>query len=355
MIDKEDTIIRQDELILITGASGFIGSKVVEILVNQGFTNLWCFTRSQALSRSLNAVIESARNASIKIVRGNLLSPRDCALAVEGVKVIYHLAASTHETSFSEAYKHSVDTTRNLLEAALHNTQLKRFLNVSSFSVYSNVNLQPGTLINESCSVEGEPELRGEAYSYAKIKQEELVWAYGSQRGLPHVIVRPGAVYGPGNREITGRVGIARSGLLLHLGGANIIPFTYIDNCAEAIVMAGLKKGVDGEVFNVVDDGVMTSREFVKRYKRSVGNLRSIYLPKAISYSLFCVLGTIMAILRRGSLNKYNRRRWSAYWKGNTYTNEKIKSLLGWSPKVSMEEGMKRYFTYCKMVEEHDA
>ena len=354
-MDRKDHIIGYDEGILITGANGFIGSKVVEKLVDHGFKNLRCFIRSVSVSGPLRKTIESSHNASIDIVRGNLLSSDDCDRAVEGVKVVYHLAASTREKSFHDAYKNSVNTTRNLLDAALRKTKVKRFVKISSFSVYSNLKLQVGALLDESCPVECEPELRGEPYSYAKIKQEELLREYGKKHNIPYVIVRPGAVYGPGSREITVRVGISRPGLLLHLGGSNVIPFTYVDNCAEAIIMAGLMKGVNGEVINVVDDGVLTSREFLKMYKRNVGNIRSVYLPKAVSYSVFCLMGTLLTLLKRGSPTRYNRRRWSAYWKGNTYTNEKLKRLLGWTPNVPMEEGMKRYFAYCKRTGEHEA
>lgn len=354
-MDRKNYIIDYDDVILITGATGFIGSKVVEKLVDYGFRNLRCFMRSASVSGPLKKTIESSHNANIMIVRGNLLSLEDCERAVDGVKVVYHLAASTQEKSFHDAYTNSVDTTRNLLDAALKKTKVERFVNVSSFSVYSNMQLPVGALLDESCPIEAEPELRGEAYSYAKIKQEELLREYGKKYNIPYVIVRPGAVYGPGSTEITGRVGIPRPGLLLHLGGANIIPFTYVDNCAEAILLAGLKKGIEGEAINVVDDGVLSSREFLKMYKRNVGNMRSVYLPKAVSYSVFCLFGTLSRILRGGSPSRYNHRRWSAYWKGNTYTNEKLKRLLGWVPNVSMEEGMNRYYAYCKRTGEHDA
>lgn len=353
-MDSKDYLIGYGDGILITGANGFIGSKVVEKLVDYGFRNLRCFVRSASVSGPLKQAIESS-NARIEIARGNLLSSDDCERAVDGVKVVYHLAASTHDKSFHDAFKNSVYTTRNLLDAALKKTKIRRFVNVSSFSVYSNMQLPAGALLDESCPIEQEPELRGDPYSYAKIRQEELVRTYGNLYYLPYVIVRPGAVYGPGSNEITGRVGITRPGLFLHLGGSNIIPFTYVDNCAEAITMTGLKKGVDGEVFNVVDDGVLTSREFLKMYKGNVENIKSVYLPKAVSYSVCCLLGTLSKIPRVGSLARYNRRRWSAYWKNNTYTNEKLKKVLGWTPKVTMEEGLNRYFAYCKRTGEHDA
>ena len=98
---------------------------------------------------------------------------------------------------------------------------------------------------------------------------------YGNKLNLPYVIVRPGHVYGPGNEAISARVGIGTFGTFLHLGGPNTIPFTYVDNCADAIVLAGLKPGVDGEVFNVVDDDLPSSRQFLGLYKKNVSTLSS--------------------------------------------------------------------------------
>ena len=347
-MDGNGSVVGRDEPVLITGANGFIGSKVVEKVVEQGFTKVRCFVRSAIASESLRQVIETAGTARIEIVRGNLLSSDDCESAVQGVRLVYHLAAATEARSFRDARKESVDATRIFLDALLKKTQLVRFVHVSSFAVYSNLTLPAGALLDESCPLESKSELRGEAYSYAKVKQEELLRDYSKRYGMPCVIVRPGAVYGPGSRAITGRVGIPVGRVFLHLGGENIIPFTYVDNCAEAIVLAGTKRGVDGEAINVVDDGVLTSREFLAMYKRHVEGIRSIGLPKRASYSLFWLLGTSARLLHPGAPSRYSRRRWCAYWKGNTYTNEKLKRLLGWSPRISLEEGMRRYFAYCR-------
>ena len=196
-------------------------------------------------------------------MKGIYLSRDDCEKAAKGAYVIYHLAAGS-EKSFAGAYMNSVVTTRNLLDVVVHHHCLKRFVNVSSFCVYSNINMKRGRLLDETCGVETRPEQRGEAYCYGKVKQEELIIEYSKKYGLPYVILRPGAVFGPGKKEITGRVGIGTFGIFLHLGGSNRIPFTYVDNCAEAIVLAGLKEGIDGEVFNIVDNQLPTSREFLK-------------------------------------------------------------------------------------------
>jgi len=347
---ENDLIIDYSELILITGSNGFIGSRVVEMLLGYGFANLRCLVRPSSNLTRLEELTSIYGRAKIDIVKGNLQSREDCKKIIEGVSIVYHLAAGRGEKSYPDAYMNSVITTRNLLDAVLQNKKLKRFVNVGSFSVYSNLKIPRGGLFDESCEMESQPHLRGEAYCYAKVRQDELVMEYGRKYNIPYVILRPGAVYGPGNKGITGRVGIGTFGIFLHMGGSNRIPLSYVDNCADAIALAGIRKGVDGEVFNVVDDDLPTSRKFLKMYKKNVGHFNSIYVPHALSY-LLCYLWEKYSEWSEGQLPPtFNRKMWSSYWKGNRYSNEKLKSLLGWKPKVDFEVAAKRYFEYQKSI-----
>ena len=206
--DDSSTLVSREDPILITGASGFMGPRVVENLAARGFRNLRCllrpssdFAKMQALARRL------PKGVQLEMMQGNLLSPQACEKITQGVPLIYHLAAGRGEKSIPEAFMNSVVTTRNLLEAARGNKCLKRFVSISSFSVYSNDGNPEGNLLDESCPMETRPERRGDAYSFAKVKQDELVMDYGDKFQLPYVIVRPGVVYGPGNESIHGRVG----------------------------------------------------------------------------------------------------------------------------------------------------
>ena len=342
-----NSIIKTDEPVLVTGSNGFIGSKVVETLLQRGFTNLRCFARPSADLTSLNRITDSFKGAHAEIIMGNLLSLNDCRRAAAGATVIYHLAAGA-DKSFAGAYMNSVVTTRNLLEAADRHGNLRRFVNVSSFAVYSGMKIRRGGLLDETCEIENPPELRGEAYCYAKVKQDELLLEYNRMHKIPFVIVRPGAVYGPGKNAITGRVGIDTFGIYLHMGGSNRIPLTYIDNCAEAVVLAGLKKGVDGEVFNIVDDDLPTSRQFLNLYKKNVRNFRSVSIPYWISYAL-CYLWEKYSDRSKGQVPLvFNRSRWAAEWKGHEYSNRKLKDLLGWKPTVRFDEASSRYFQYAR-------
>jgi len=343
----DPSIIQRDELVLITGSNGFIGCKVVETLLESGYTYLRCFVRPTASLKRLNEVLNRHPGARVEITRGNLLSREDCSQAARDVRVMYHLAAG-FDKSYASAFMNSVLTTRNLLDAALRQNVLRRFVNVSSFAVYSGAGLKRGAVLDESCEIETPSYGRYEAYAYAKIKQEELVLEYSRKTGISYVILRPGAVYGPGKAGITGRVGIDTFGVYLHMGGSKRIPFTYVDNCASAIVLAGLKPGVDGEIFNVVDDESPRSRKFLRLYKKNVKSFLSIPVPYPLAYAL-CALWEKYSNWSEGQLPPvFNRSRCAAEWKGHRYSNEKLKRLLGWSPKVGFEEASQNFFKYLR-------
>ncbi len=337
----------KNELILVTGANGFVGSQVVNSLFSQGYKRVRCFVRPSSNLSRLNEVIDGFDESTAEIYSGTLLSEEDCKQATQDVSIIIHLAAGVGK-SFPDCYMNSVVTTKNLLEAISLNPGFKRLLNVSSFAVYSNTKLKRGALLDESCDIDKHPQLRGEAYAYGKCRQDELLFEYHKKHNIPYVIMRPGVVYGPGNPSISPRVGIDTFGFFLHLGGGNQIPLTYVSNCADAIVLASITKGIDGEVFNIVDDGLPTSRKFLQMYKKNVRKFKSIYLP----YPLFYFLNFLWEKYSKWSNGQlpllFNRGRCAVYWKGNRYTNDKLKKLLGWKPKVSMEEGLQRYFGYIR-------
>jgi len=352
-MDKEQLIITSEDLILVTGAAGFIGSKLVESLIGKGFRNIRCFVRPSSDIDKINYLIKRVNGASVEVYKGNLLSPEDCNNAMKDVKVVYHLAAGTGDKSFPNAFMNSVVTTRNLLEATIQNKCLKRFVNISSFSVYSNVNKTNRNILDETCPVEENPELRGDAYCFAKLNQDKIVMEYGRKFHIPYVLLRPGVVLGPGRNKIAGRVGIDTFGLFLHLAGSNPVPITYVDNCAEAILLAGIKRGVDNEVLNIVDDDLPSGRQFLRLYKKNVNNIKSVYIPHALSYLLF-FLWERYSIWSQGQLPPvYTRKAWHAYWKGSQYSNEKLKKLCGWRPMVPMSEGLKSYFNSCREAQRH--
>jgi nucleoside-diphosphate-sugar epimerase len=328
--------------VLVTGSNGFIGAMVMERLLEHGFSNLRCFVRpSSKLDRLKEILGKYSAGKNTEIVSGDLLSREDCKSAARDVSVIIHLAAG-FDKSFAGAFMNSALATRNLMEAFLELGQPKRFVNVSSFAVYSNLKMARGALLDETSPLEDGPQERYDAYGFGKLKQEELVREYGRTHKLPWVILRPGMVYGPGKSELSGRVGINTFGFFIHLGGSNELPMTFVDNCAEAIVLAAFKPGVEGEIFNVVDDERLTSREFLARCK-SAKNFFSIYMPYPLA-RIGCTFWENFSRKRHGQLPPvFNLRRCAAEWQGNSYTNAKLHQRLGWKQKVALAEAMNSF------------
>ena len=326
--------------ILVTGSNGFVGAKVVETLLEYGFQNLRCFVRPSSRLDRLEEVLGRFPVAkSVQRVSGDLLSIGDCRRAADGAAIIYHLAAGI-EKSFAGAFMNSALATRNLMDASLQCGHLRRFVAVSSFAVYSNLNLKRGALLDETCPLEDAPQERYDAYGFGKLKQEELVKEYGKRYGLPYVILRPGTIFGPGKQDLSGRIGINTFGFFIQVGGSNLLPLTFVDNCAEAIVLAGLRSGVEGEIFNVVDDELLTSNQFIRAYERRVTPFFSLRIPYPVAYA-FCLLWQKYSKWSKGQLPPaFNRRRCSADWKGNRFSNQKLRESLGWRPRVGAEKAM---------------
>ena len=130
-------------------------------------------------------------------------------------------------------------------------------------------------MLNETTPLESRPEKR-DLYAQCKLRQEQLFWEYHRQKGVPLTVLRPGVIYGPRGSALSSRIGLRMPGVFLFFGGDNLLPLSYVENCAEAIVLAGRTRPATGEIYNVLDDELMSCREFfVATGARSSGCGRS--------------------------------------------------------------------------------
>jgi 2-alkyl-3-oxoalkanoate reductase len=327
---------------LVTGAAGFLGAAVVHRLLARGQRRLRLFVRPGSARARLDAVISGFPEAEVSVVTGTLLSTDDCRRAVDGAGIVYHVAAGTTGTA-ADLFLHTVVASSRLLAAMAATGARPRGVLVSSLGVYGAAALHRGALLDETAPLESEP-ARRDAYSHAKLRQEALFREYERRDGLPLVVLRPGVIYGPGRaRAVSSRVGIALGGVFLHLGGANLLPLTYVDNCAEAVVVAGTHPEAQGHAFNVVDDDLPTCSAYLRRYRREVSRVRVLRLPYPATVAVAGALeryhrwsqGQLPAVLTR-----YKVR---TTWGGNTFSNDRLKAL-GWRPLISTEEGLRRTF-----------
>ena len=333
--------------VLVTGAGGFLGVHVVERLLAHGYTDIRCFLRDRTKAERLVELSRLNPGAQLELCSGNLRSKADCARAVADVSLVFHLVAGMKGAA-AELFADSVIVSRNLVEALEQREgipiQSTRIVLVSSFGVYGVVPLGRGARINETTPLEAHPELR-DTYSHSKLRQEQLLWEYQRKDGFELIVLRPGVIYGPGGSAFSNRVGLQIGPAFFHLGGNNLLPLSYVANCAEAIVVAGGHPDAAGQVYNVHDDELPTAAEYLSEYKRQVKSVRSIRLP----YFATRMLAGCLETYHRRSLGQLpailTRYKVAAAWGGNDFDNAKLHSL-GWRPLVTTQEAMAKTFEY---------
>ncbi len=329
--------------VLVTGCNGFLGVSVVERLLARGERDLVLLLRSGSKRARLDAVLKSdaAKGAKVEVRAGSLATREEAARVIEGCDTIYHLAAAMSGAA-ADMFLGTVVTARNLLEAAAARPKPPKIVLCSSFAVYGVADAPRGTLVDERTPLEAYPELR-DPYAQSKLKQEQLVWEYAEKRNVPVVVLRPGVIYGPNGPAMSTRVGLNLFGVFLHLGGDNALPLTFVENCADAIVVAGQSPRAVGEVYNVVDDDLLSAAAYLSRYKRDVKPVRSVRVP----YPALTALSHAVAkyhTFSRGQLPAvFTPYKTKTAWKGNRFENAKIKSI-GWSPIVPTDEALRRTF-----------
>jgi nucleoside-diphosphate-sugar epimerase len=326
--------------LLVTGASGFLGTAVVERLLAHGYTDIRCNVRRKANTHALDSLSERYPNASIEYSIANLKYPAEAARAVQDAQIIFHLAAGKSGAA-ADLFMDSVVASRNLLDAISDSASMRIAL-VSSFAVYETARLRNNAKVTEQTSLERHPEWR-DPYSHSKLRQEQLFWDYQRQRGFELVVLRPGVIYGPGGSHFSSRVGLKIGNRLLSLGGRNLLPLTYVDNCAEAIVVAGMHKNTAGQVYNVHDDNLPTCRQYLRAYKKNVAKVKSVSVP---------YFGLRMISKALAKYNEYSNGQLPAVftpykvateWSGNRFDNSKLHSI-GWQQLVTTDEGLRRTF-----------
>lgn len=329
---------------LVTGANGFVGSAVVRRLLETGDETVRCLVRGTAVPA---AASDPSLGGRVEVVRGNLLAPETAARAVDGIDAVIHLAASMRGSP-ADMFLNTVVASRNLLDAVVAAGRPRTVL-VSSMGVYGVAGLAPGARVDEATPLEPHPERR-DVYSHAKWRQETLFREMAEREEVPLVVLRPGVIFGPGGAPMSARVGLNLFGCFLHLGGGNVLPLTYVDNCADAIVLASRRPEAVGETFNVVDDDPPTSRQYLRAYRRRVRRIRFVPVP----YGALQVLSRAVAWYHRVSHGQlpavFTPYKTASAWKGTTFDNRKL-TALGWRPLVPMDEGLERTFAYLRAAE----
>jgi 2-alkyl-3-oxoalkanoate reductase len=324
--------------ILITGASGFLGRYVVAEALRQGHS-------VRAVMRSASAKNFSwHRHPNVEIAKFDLCRVEGLVEALHGVDAVIHLAAAM-VGNFNTQYANTVTATQNLLDAMVE-AEVFRLIAISSFSVYDYLDLNVSSTLDESTPIESRSAQR-DVYTQTKLLQESSIRSFETCHPKAQVIVlRPGMVYGRDHLWHT-LLGIKVSKQFwLRVGRKTRSPLTYVENCAEAVVLAAQCDRAIGQIINIVDDDLPTQDDYVHQVlKYSPSSPRSL----SMSWIVLNYIAQFLAFCNQRLLRNRAKlpgifipARLHARFKPLNYTNQRAKQLLGWSPRYGLETSIQR-------------
>lgn len=333
--------------LLVTGASGFLGSYVVAEALRRGHQ-----VRAVIRPASDETRLFWRNHPAVELVRWDLQQRNSLVDALQGVNAVLHLAAAK-EGDFDQQYAGTVVTTENLIQAMVE-AQVFRLIAISTFSVFDYLYIPAGEIINEDSPIEREPKQR-DVYAQTKLLQENIVRDYEQKYGGLLTILRPGMIYGRGHLWNACLGAKVKDRLWIRIGEKAQIPLTYVENCAEAILRAVECDEAIGKTLNIVDDDLPTQSVYADK------------LAKLMPQSPYRILisWTVMRLLARATwlCNKVVLggkiklpgilvpARLHARFKPLSYSNIRAQQVLNWKPKYSLDAALERSCSDCLLLE----
>jgi predicted dehydrogenase/nucleoside-diphosphate-sugar epimerase len=306
-------------VVLVTGASGFLGRHVVSELAARG-------ARPRALVRAVPPDCEE--QDGVEFVVGTLGDDAAIARAVAGAQAVVHCAARVaRRGTRADFFRDNVAGTAHLLEAA-RAAGVERFVHVSSIAVYD---WQTG---NEPVRVDTpydpHPERRG-AYTWSKLEADRLVREFERRGGLRTIVLRPGILVGPGGPPFTARLRIGPiAGRVLIVGRRTArLPLSRVEDVGRAAASAVFAPGAHG-AYNLVDDR-WSQEAWLRAEDRADGALRPLYVPPWLAMAPALCLELMARVARRPApaLSRYRIRRAT---ESLGYDTARAEADLGWAP-----------------------
>jgi nucleoside-diphosphate-sugar epimerase len=312
----------------VSGASGFLGRHIVKRLRAE---NVWV--------RTLVRYSSTKPVAADEVLEGDLRDQQTLERAVQGVDLVFHAGARVATSgSWEEFEATNVTATDRLIQAAVA-AKVKRFVHVSSLSVYA-VPFD-GAVITEDSPYEGGAGERG-FYARSKLAADEIA-CRAMAAGAPVTVVRPGLLFGPGRRPPLARRAIAAGPLRFILARPTYrLPLAYVENVADALWLAARTPAACGRAYTVVDVHAQQS-DYLRLVREITGQrFYSIFVP--IPVLMLAVAGAEAAarkLQRRSPISTHQVQRtvWSA-----EFDVRRAEVELGWTPRVPLPDALRRSF-----------
>ncbi len=314
--------------ILVTGASGFLGSYAIAELLKSGH-------QIRALSR--RPLQPDPSSPGLTWAQADLSQAGDSLVPLlEGIDAVVHIAAAI-SGDYATQYACSVTATENLL-AAMAQMGVTRLVAISSFSAYDYQALVAGSTLDESSPVESLP-INRDVYTQMKLSQERLVKDFESKGGQVTVI-RPGIIY-DAEHLVNAFLGNCLLGKFwVRVGRSAKLPLAYAGHCAEVIAKSLSTAEAIGETLNVVDDNLPDQETFSNLVAQAQQQaMPTVVIPWAwmrwVSGALWRINQALGGSLKVPGL--LVPARLHARCKPLEYSNRRVKEILGWQPTYQFE------------------
>jgi nucleoside-diphosphate-sugar epimerase len=325
---------------VVTGATGLLGSHIVEQLRERG-------ERVRALVRPTSDTT-FLRRLGVELVVGDLAEPKGLERAFEGADVVYHCAARVGDWGPWRVFEREViDATANLLDAC-RIAGVGRVLHVSSIIVYGHPRIREQQFTEEEPL--GQNPWVWDYYCRAKVRAEELCRQYPGDL----TIVRPSWIYGPRDRTTLPRVLKALdAGRVAIIGsGDNLLNIVYAGDVADGAIRAANHPQARGQAYNLSSEGEITQREFLDLLADLLGRPRvRRQAPYRLAFwgsFLAEVIARLIFLRRPPHMSRYAV---ALIGRSTRFSTARARDQLGWRPRVGVHEGLRRTLDWYKMTQ----
>jgi nucleoside-diphosphate-sugar epimerase len=311
--------------ILITGAGGFIGKRLVAKALNLGY-------KVVGLESNSARADEVEREFGIEVILGSIANKEIRTMALKKISTVINTVAVMKEAGdIDEFRKINVEATYQLADEA-KKAGAKVFVHLSSVMVYG---FHYPPFVTEIGPLDG----TGSAYAQTKIEGEHALLPLNQANKYGVIILRPGDVYGPGSEPwVTRPLQVMDKGLFaLPSGGEGMMNLTYVDNLADAVFLA-IDQKVFGEIINITDGKPITWKEYFMDLARIAKRPLPKSLPYAVAKTLVAISSPFFKLFQGES--PLSPEGIDFIMRPHPVSMEKSKRLLNFVPKVSYKEGL---------------
>ncbi|MBC7187002.1 MAG: NAD-dependent epimerase/dehydratase family protein [Calditrichaeota bacterium] len=309
---------------LVTGANGFIGSHLVERLVQQGH-QVRCLVRATSNLRWLQGL-------DVEFTQGSLADPSSLEPALGGVQVVFHLAGATKAATREGFFAANTQGTANLLRACRAAGHPRVVFVSSQAAAGPSDGVRAKTELDQSAPLT--------AYGESKLQAELLVREYAAEGEA--VIVRPPVVFGPRDRDVLVLFRYVAHRLCPLLGrGPRLLSIVYVDDLVSGLLLAATSPKAIGNTYFVCNDQPVDWEAFADTIAAAMGHrCLKVHVPEALLPPVAAVSEAAARLMGRPALISREKAREmrQRYW---VCDNARAKADLGFAPKVSIEEGAK--------------